>query len=434
VNIFTALITFALLFLTGCAKASAPDGNAIYDSNRTHLWNRLNETLFERTAPNGKHYGLNQLDILYWTSTTNLLSGPSHEQALAVLNKFINSHGEKLIQDPLKKALLQRDLWALFDWVAVKTPYYQAQFPKERRELESRLAVVIHRLALTTNEIASLPDNYLLAEKNHLSDLPLGLFYTNGSWISVTVNNTERLVPAHDIYFGGRSVFTVWFRDADGHKAGLDYLKQTSSIKPMFVPSTNPNFSDSVGLNPALPQFPTNSQWALARCMCVIDTEGRIQPTHIVESIQLRTYLRIGKFTGIFEVDETNPPQRFNEFQMTRDSQANLISLPQNGMDFVFVHFQSMGIDAFENRQVGKDYDVTEHQGRVLGTCVECHSASGIHSVNSFTRLFSGNRPTETTQMVESAPKREEETTLQWKERQFDWGFLQGLWTNSSSP
>jgi hypothetical protein len=110
----------------------------------------LNETLFARTAQDGKKFGLDELDILYWVSTKNLLIEPSHCQALAILGEFINTHGEKLIRDPLKRALLQRDLWELFDWSA---PAWHDS-DRERRELQVRLVLAIQRLALTTNEIA----------------------------------------------------------------------------------------------------------------------------------------------------------------------------------------------------------------------------------------------------------------------------------------
>jgi hypothetical protein len=76
------------------------DDNTIYDPNPNHLWNRLNETLFIRTAQDGKKYGLNELDILYWRNTKNLLIEPSHHKALAILDEFIHTHGEKLIHDP----------------------------------------------------------------------------------------------------------------------------------------------------------------------------------------------------------------------------------------------------------------------------------------------------------------------------------------------
>ena len=440
---FIAIFSVALLFSTDYAKAGASDGNAIYDSSPNHLWNRLNKTLFDRSGPDSRHYGLSELDILYWNTTTNLLGGASHQQALDVLDEFIHSHGEKLVQDPLMKALLQRDLWALFDWTAESINF---NHQTERKELLKRLAVTIQRLELTTNEIASLPDNYATAEKNQFPDLPHGLFQTNGDWINVTVNNAGRLVPAHDRGFGGRSVFMILFHDADGRKAGTNYLKQISSVEPLWVPSINPDSSEHLMFNTNFAEFPTNSQWALARRMCVIDTDGKIQPTHIVESIQLRTYLGFGRpdFVMItnrngYVVDEPIPPQRFNEFRMTRPD-SKLVSLAKDEKDFSGNnHFFSMGADAFEpgrwetnSTTWATNYDSIRWQNRVLGNCFECHSGTGIYSVNSFTRLLSGERPGQTTEMVESDGKRDEEMAAYFKASQADWGLLQGLWMQNN--
>ena len=59
------------------------------------------------------------------------------------------------MEDPVKRALLQRDLWAVFDWTARND-----DLPEQRRELESRLAVAIHRLTLTPEQVRALPDTY----------------------------------------------------------------------------------------------------------------------------------------------------------------------------------------------------------------------------------------------------------------------------------
>ena len=80
-----------------------------------------------------------------------------------------------------------------------------------------------------------------------------GLFNTNGVWINISIRNALGLVPAHDLTFGGRSTFMVLFHDADGRKAGLDYLKQLHAVEPMFVPSGDTN--DPITMN----QFPAIS-------------------------------------------------------------------------------------------------------------------------------------------------------------------------------
>src|SRR5215468_1606046 len=110
VNAGRISIVCCLLWASAVSAAS-------YDSDPHHLWNRLNDTLFTRVAPdNGEHYGLDEIDILFWRNTRHLLTSPSREAAIRVLDEFISHHGERLVRDPVKRALLQRDLWALFDW------------------------------------------------------------------------------------------------------------------------------------------------------------------------------------------------------------------------------------------------------------------------------------------------------------------------------
>jgi hypothetical protein len=145
-----ALMVRICVFSTGAAQ-----GERFFHDDPDHLWNRLNAALFLRTAEDGKSYGLHELDILYSHNTKHLLSGEDHERAIAALNEFEKQHGERLIADPIKRALLQRRLWALFDWAA----------NDNANDLPSRLARVIRAVALTTNEIVALPNNYAQAVK-----------------------------------------------------------------------------------------------------------------------------------------------------------------------------------------------------------------------------------------------------------------------------
>src|SRR5438105_4543749 len=220
----TGMVVVLVSFLALQARAvPGSSDSTIYNPDPTHLWNRLNATLFQRTASDGKKYGLDELDILYWYGTRNLVRGPSHLEAIAVMDEFIKSHGEKLIRDPLKRALLQRDLWELFDW-SVKDRLSDDELPA-CRDLQLRLSTLIRRLALTTNEIASLPDNYALAEKMHLPDLPDGMAQTNGDWVCVGLNGgayMEAVAPEHVSGFDGHSGFSVMLHVPGGGKADTD--------------------------------------------------------------------------------------------------------------------------------------------------------------------------------------------------------------------
>ena len=111
--------------------------------------------LYRRTAQDGTEYGSEELDPLLWWDTIYLLEADSHQKAIDVLDEFLSTHAESLIRDPLKRALFQRDIWAVFDWLDSQTKPY----PARRRDLEIRLAQIIKRVALPKNEIASLPDN-----------------------------------------------------------------------------------------------------------------------------------------------------------------------------------------------------------------------------------------------------------------------------------
>jgi hypothetical protein len=77
--------------------------------------------------------------------------------------------GEKLIDDPLKRALLQRDLWLVFNWLEGRhdefaEPPLDAKAARAAQErLRRPLAAVIGRLALSPKQIRELPDNYAAA-------------------------------------------------------------------------------------------------------------------------------------------------------------------------------------------------------------------------------------------------------------------------------
>jgi hypothetical protein len=445
-NCAAIIIATVLLNAITLKAGDVPDGNTIYDSNTNHLWNRLNEILFVRTAQDGKKYGLDELDILYWNRTTNLLAGASHQRAISVLDEFINSHGEKLIRDPLKRALLQRDLWEVFDWSTGYAPTPNETL--ERRELQSRLAVAIRRLALTTNEIADLPDNYTLTDAKSSPDLPVGLNQTNGDWLSVSDQNDLLTTPTHVASFRGHSTFQVLVRFPEGRQAAIAYLDQLRRFEHVWIYVTNNSpFATTneprevLSLNPNLPQFPTNTEWALVRRMCIIDTDGKIQPTAITENIQMRSYYT---FTDKLITNSGGGvnliiPQNCYEFQMNRRQHCQLRELGQNEKDFNFVHLMGMGFDQFEYmaRIASNEVEVLDSaklQSVTLNTCMQCHSNRGLFSVNSYTRLlsFSESPQQRPANLSPFDFNREINNTIDWKQRQFDWGLLQGLWSQEN--
>src|SRR5262245_24569415 len=134
----------------------------IYDPDPQHLWNRIFRQFYRRTSNDRQEFGWDSLDPLLWYDTTYLLEGASFREAIAVLDEFLSTKGENLITAPLQRAIFERDLWAVFDWLTLQADTYSFQ----RHELQKRLAQMIRKVALTEDQILALPDNYEMATKS----------------------------------------------------------------------------------------------------------------------------------------------------------------------------------------------------------------------------------------------------------------------------
>ena len=427
---FAAPILCLLLYWSAsAASADAPVASAatLYDSDPRHPWNRLHDALFVRTAPDGQRYGSGELDILFWSNTQHLLIAPSHETALRELAAFIRNHGERLIRDPLKRALLQRDLWELFDWSAESS----AEAEKERAELQRRLVLIIKRLALSAEEIARLPDNYAEAEAHlNAADLPRGMFAENSDWL--IVGTSYNLTASEHVRgFGGRSIFLVLTRFPQGREQAQDYFKTLRDFEPALIylkgmPSGLAR-PPMLRTNPHSPQFPAHTQWALVRRLCLIDDHGHLRATPLIESIETREYAAIPAIDAqgqLVDARELHTAQRFAEFQLNRWHAPALRAIVPGERDFQFVHFRSQGVDAFEQTNAA-DWarDLPNIRGETLRECFQCHAAPGILSVNTYAAFDTAAHALDA-----STVEREIGTTLAWKSAQFDWGLLQGLW------
>ena len=62
------------------------------------------------------------------------------------MNEFLRIRAETLIQSPLKRAMLQHDLWAVFDWSVQQSSWRGgggSRYDTEKRALQTRLAEVL---------------------------------------------------------------------------------------------------------------------------------------------------------------------------------------------------------------------------------------------------------------------------------------------------
>jgi hypothetical protein len=385
----------AILFLLA-VRGHSEDGVAIYDPAPEYVWNRLYLALFVRTDAKGKQYGVDSLDPLYWSSTRHLLTGESETGGIRAMDQFLTGHGEKLVRDPLRRAVLQRDLWALFDWAATRNRWERMPVGETAATaLSQRLADIIRRLALTKEQIGALPDNYAAAiaskaypdafDPNHPDRgfLPADLFLEDGPWVCVQMQRFPSLpAPVHTEQFGGRSTFLIFVNLPGGRADTLAYLDKLNHFSEPWIFDrtraeqlykksglTLPAFPSQDGPweNPQIPQLPVGTQFALVRQALLVDDNGELVPTPLTESVQIRVYRAIEP--GIAD----NHPQSVFEFELSRQ---NLFAGKAGGLREIgneekgFTTFLTVGIDPFEIKDTGPQ---TERMLNCIGLLPEEH-------------------------------------------------------------
>jgi hypothetical protein len=395
-----------------------------FHSDAKHLWNRIDYRFHVRLAneiadgPDKLTFDPNDHDRTQWTRFPEredyLLGGACHRDALDLLDEFLAKEGEKLESDPLKRALLQHDLWAMFD--RVSSPEWarsgREPYRRERRELYLRLARVIERLALSDKQIDKLPDNYAAAvaakkypskfDPDHKAQafLPSDLWDSEGPWVLLSEWAINPLATRHVQFFEGRSTFAVLLRLPEGRDQTLKYLKELREAKS----------KDGGG---GVPQLPPQTQVALARRMMLINDSGDMVPTRLTESVQIRVLHD--------PTSSQDGVQTFLEFRLRRqdliaDQGGGLAAVAGDEKDREEMLFLSFG----------------DHEKRlpILDSCRHCHlgpnGGPGILSVHSYTDAFDGTRRGPRT-LTESELKIQESATIHWKRKQYSWGLLTGL-------
>ncbi len=301
-------------------------------------WERLRRALFVRTGPDGKLYGANELDPLLFPQSTYLLGEERSREITAALDAAPPVEG----LGNLQRALLQRELWCVFDWLV----------EHHQEALAGRIAPLLKALALDAAQLRALP-----AQPDVLPSAGQG-------WVLLGDARGRSPAQAHQGYFRGRSHFEVLVRLPEGRKATLAYFERlrASAGEP--------------------PQFPPRTAVALVRRLVLFDRSGELVLTPLVESVQLRTYLAIAApgdpspFTP-----DLSQVQEVAEFHLARD--GGLRKLAAGEPDFSA--FGTHGGDPFEEGS-GREPWI----GGALQRCGACHGQAGIYGINSFTLMTSG--------------------------------------------
>jgi len=424
-------------------SASAADATALFTPDSRSVANRLYVQLHTRVAPDGKEFGIDTLDPLLWSETNYLLEGKSHREALALADEFLRTHAERQVTDPLRRAILQRDIWAVYDWADQSTDQEPPHLA-ERRELMAKLGPIVRRLALSPEQLAALPDTYADALQRHefpaaydpafpnRAFLPPDLFDPAGPWVCLGAPEEELAAPAHDASFVARSFFFVFAKLPAGREATLAYYRQLAEMKtPLFVRMQVPGWKDPADVwNPQVPQFPAGTEFALVRRMVLPDRDGILRATKVTESVQIRHYTRI----PIVEPGMTRDVELAAHFQDPSEielSRVLLFSGQHSGLrgvtatDEPFLVFPAMteGFDQFQDQRM------RSRKVSPFVMCTGCHLGPGIESMMSFsTRGIPSEGPVLSPRLTPTTPEAESRKILEWAEKQDKWKGLHGVW------
>ncbi len=358
---------------------SAPHRTRIYDPDPQHLWNRLYEA--SRALIKGAETSDPwELDPFLWRSDAYVFTGEAQKTALEVLDDFIAKDGHTLVNDPLKRALLQRDLWMLFD--SLEPPRWGAARKNPQTELAKRVARIIPRLSLTTEEIKRLPNNYAEAvAAKEAWFLPSGLWEPKGPWVLLGDESHLPLALNHVHFFGGRSTFFVFLRMPGGREKTEQLLDNLRKRGPDATPLS------------------AETQVVLVRQMQLINDQGKPVTTSVTESLQMRGQ-------GVFELKLSR--------RAFLEGKPSLKVVGEDDRERDYLLF--MGHNAGDG------------PSKVLNSCFHCHQRRGINSVLSYGR-FKPLPLTPTVSPALIATKREDEEmgSRVWKGNRYEWGLLRGL-------
>jgi hypothetical protein len=402
--------------LAGRRPAAAVDSPtearlAPYAADPGHLWNRLHQALFVRTASDGSRH-VHTTDPLLYRGGTFLLDGESHRRAIGLLDEFLAGPADRTTDDPLRRLVLQRDLWAAFDYVGW---YSDDWVHKSRHEpaavaLRTRLARAIGRLALADRDLAAVADNYAVAvrskqfpaahDPNHPERpfLPPDLFDPAGPWVRFHETTAEPMAQQHFDGAGGRAVHVIFLRLPGGRAATERYLKELSGT--------------------AVRQFPPGTMVAMVRRALTVDRAAKVQVTPLTELVQIRVYRRIPAHPRA-NLEGDFGEQDVYEFVLDRKELfAGQGGLRPDGPTEPAEPFSRTGGDPVERTDRPP---LAEMQ---LKSCIQCHQAPGVHSVLSTARARK-ERGGEVFRTY--GWDVEMNYTVTKKVSRYDWGLLQGM-------
>lgn len=395
--------------LAGSLKDDAP--LPLYDADPGHLWNRIFSVLYVRSsnlpdAPGGKPIqrieGGDVIDFLAWGRTTYWSSPEVFNRLNPLLDEFLGQGGATMIDEPLRRAVFLRDLWAAFDHLVERNIRRLGSLETRRRrdELCRKLARAIQSLALTSDEMESLPDTYAVAldsqsfVPDHRFDasrnyLPHGLLSEPHEWVEIDFYQpdlhedlADRFITLHTRAYRGRSYFRIFYRFPGGRAQLTEYLRRLDAKGVDWRQAAQNGFID---LREDSPQFPAGTEFALVQFMMTLDEQLHPAPTKIVESIRLRVYRNVD---GSSE-PPTNTERGMNALEYTLKRRLLFDDLRNGGLNREPDKMPAYRVIFQGPQSPDWGYD---RRKPLVRQCADCHTSpkgtrAGVRSVPSIVNM-----------------------------------------------
>ncbi|CAN5881565.1 hypothetical protein BH18ACI4_BH18ACI4_08010 [soil metagenome] len=358
---------------------SSDDLRSIYSADPNDSWNRIFQLLFTRTvkahlssefkegAPFTRAEGMGipalrisarvfaqneigdrAIEPLYpsffnASGALQVLTEPRYSQLKRALADALN---EVPLRPPIARALMQRDAWADYD-ILFETHDSGGDKDKEiggkKEEMLWLLARFTRKLALTPQEIESLPNNYSAAITAKI--LP-NLFTMRNGWMEIQLL-PERL---HD-------------RSSKFRRASRVF------IKPRGTDQNQTNFLESLKGN--LDMASKVEAVALAVQDLLIDSNGKVVPSPVINKVQFRNFFTDQK--AALSTAEIRHYEMSRRLLLTNPSTGGFVEFDEKSPAYLAV--------------AGNDYDFATSSSpegspvmiRLRTRCTQCHGESLVH-------------------------------------------------------
>jgi hypothetical protein len=386
----------------------------IYSPESNHPWNELHRVFYSHRFTNGEVYEHGAALDPPWSNWAPFYNDEEfHAHVVAVLDKFL-AQGEVELerQPPVRRAILLRDLWSVFD-AQTKQHLARTDATRQRQSaLRLRLAQAMRRLELSEEELERLPDNLHVACQQRLFPeefdpaspespfLPPDLLDAHGPWAPFSWGKDVIGAQSHVEHGEFRSVFVPLIRVSKNRQDTLDFLDRSAKARQAIAP-------------------PDSTILALLRRTVLPLSSGKMATTAITESLQVIVVQQSGDRRFKFVLSRADLLNGGSGLRaVTKDEPVDAYGFESGGLHPHRPNYDDDGEELLFGLYAG-----SANRGiPSLNHCVACHGPT----VGS--RLFANSGHIgQVGRARESTFELQERLILARKENSFSWGMYQAL-------